>query len=194
MLSMTRIIGGLAGSLKLAAPAKVTRPTSDRVRESIFNRLEARELLDGANVLDLYAGTGALGLEAISRGARNLVMVEKDPKAAAVCSANANLLSKLPVGEIAVFQTGVSTFLNGTTRETDFDLIFIDPPYEISNAEVSRNLQDLFRLLGEDAVIVLERSSRDNPVEVPAGLELTDQKNYGDTTVYWLAKTISDYT
>ena len=185
---MTRIIGGLAGSLKLASPAKVTRPTSDRVRESIFNRLEARDVIAGAHVLDLYAGTGALGLEAISRGARILVMVEKDSKAAAVCSANAKLLSKLPLGEVLVLSQSVSSFLSGQSARTDFDLVFIDPPYEISNAEVSKNLRELIPVLTEEAIIVLERSSRDAQVELPAGLELTDHKNYGDTTVYWIVK------
>jgi len=72
---MTRIIGGVAGSRTLASPAKVTRPTSDRIRESIFNRLEALSLIEGADVLDLYAGTGALGFEAASRGARSLLLV-----------------------------------------------------------------------------------------------------------------------
>jgi 16S rRNA (guanine966-N2)-methyltransferase len=77
---MTRIIGGIAGSRQLASPAKATRPTSDRIRESIFNRLASRDMLDKANVLDLYAGTGALALEALSRGANLAVLVEKTAK------------------------------------------------------------------------------------------------------------------
>jgi 16S rRNA (guanine966-N2)-methyltransferase len=91
---MTRIIGGIAGSRKLVSPAKTTRPTSDRIRESLFSKLEARDLLEGAHVLDLYAGTGALALEAISRGASVAWMVERDGKAAAVCVANARLVQK----------------------------------------------------------------------------------------------------
>ena len=85
---MTRIIAGIAGSRQLAAPASPTRPTSDRIRESIFNRLENWDALEGARVVDLYAGTGALALEAISRGAASAVLVEKDAKAAAVCAKN----------------------------------------------------------------------------------------------------------
>ncbi|NDE89438.1 MAG: 16S rRNA (guanine(966)-N(2))-methyltransferase RsmD, partial [Micrococcales bacterium] len=78
---MTRIIGGIAGSRVLASPAKVTRPTSDRIRESIFNRLDALNLIENAKVLDLYAGTGALGLEAASRGAKQVVLVEQHKQA-----------------------------------------------------------------------------------------------------------------
>ena len=80
---MTRIISGVAGSRKLASPAKATRPTSDRIRESIFNRLQARDWIDNKRVLDLYAGTGALALEAVSRGAIYAMMVERDGQAAA---------------------------------------------------------------------------------------------------------------
>lgn len=182
---MTRIIGGVAGSLKLGSPAKVTRPTSDRVRESIFNRLDARGLIEGASVLDLYAGTGALGLEAISRGAASLVMVEKDSKAAAICSANAKLFLKLNLGSTSVVTQPVSSFLQQS--QSTFDLVFIDPPYELSNAELEKNLADLTKLLNQDATVVLERSSRDSMVELPEGWALDDEKNYGDTTVYWLS-------
>ena len=91
---MTRIIGGIAGSLRLASPAKATRPTSDRIRESIFSRLESRNIIEGATVLDLYAGTGALALEAASRGATAVMLVDKDGKAAAVCKQNAVLIEK----------------------------------------------------------------------------------------------------
>ncbi len=91
---MTRIIGGIAGSRQLTSPAKATRPTSDRIRESVFNRIAARQLIDGARVLDLYAGTGALALEAISRGASSAILVERDGKAAAVCVKNCHLVQK----------------------------------------------------------------------------------------------------
>ena len=185
---MTRIIGGVAGSLKLSSPAKVTRPTSDRVRESIFNRLESRDLIENATVLDLYAGTGALGLEAISRGAKELVMVEKDSKAAKVCSANAQLVSKNPVGEMSVIAQPVQAFLNASTSGKLFDLIFIDPPYEVSNDDVTRNLEALLAHLNQEALIMLERSSRDQQPKLPEGYELDDVKSYGDTTVYWISR------
>ncbi len=193
---MTRIIGGIAGSRVLAAPAKTTRPTSDRIRESIFNRLEARFELDDACVLDLYAGTGALGLEAASRGASRVTLVEKDSKAALVCQKNARMIqdARLAAGASAEIQTvtkSVDAVLTGfrlapPTRA--FDLVFIDPPYEVSSAEVVENLQALMAALGEDALIVLERSSRSADVGVPAGLTLAEVKNYGDTKVFWLER------
>lgn len=189
MLSMTRIIGGIAGSRKLVSPAKATRPTSDRIRESIFSRLESRDVIDGARVLDLYAGTGALALEAVSRGARLAHLVERDGKAAAVCVANAKLVQKSLAeedveAEVKVVNKAVASFLASNALE--YDIVFIDPPYEIGNDEVTENLLGL--KLGEDAVIVVERSSRTDAPNWPAGFELEDTKDYGDTVVYWLAK------
>ncbi len=193
---MTRIIGGIARSRVLAAPAKTTRPTSDRIRESIFNRLEARFELDDACVLDLYAGTGALGLEAASRGASRVTLVEKDSKAALVCQKNARMIqdSLLAAGASAEIQTvtkSVEAVLTGfrlapPTRA--FDLVFIDPPYEVSSGEVADNLQALLPALGEDALVVLERSSRSADVALPNGLTLAEVKNYGDTKVFWLER------
>ena len=189
---MTRIIGGIAGSRQLTSPAKATRPTSDRIRESIFNRLASRDRLDGARVLDLYAGTGALALEAISRGAISALLVEKDGKAAAVCNQNAVLIQKAlekegffdPVTKVA--HKAVSSFLSTDTGE--YDLVFIDPPYDVSNAEVIENLEALLPKLAKEAIVMVERSSRSEPLEIPAGLELDEEKSYGDTAIYWLLK------
>ena len=189
---MTRIIGGIAGSRQLASPAKATRPTSDRIRESIFNRLASRDRLDGARVLDLYAGTGALALEAISRGAISALLVEKDGKAAAVCNQNAQLIQKAlekegffdPVTKVA--HKAVSSFLSTDTGE--YDLVFIDPPYDISNAEVIENLEALLPKLAKGAIVMVERSSRSEALAIPAGLELDEEKSYGDTAIYWLLK------
>jgi 16S rRNA (guanine966-N2)-methyltransferase len=189
---MTRIIGGIAGSRQLTSPAKATRPTSDRIRESIFNRLASRDRLDGARVLDLYAGTGALALEAISRGAISALLVEKDGKAAAVCNQNAQLIQKAlekegffdPVTKVA--HKAVSSFLSTDTGE--YDLVFIDPPYDISNAEVIENLEALLPKLAQDAIVMVERSSRSEALAIPAGLELDEEKSYGDTLVYWLVR------
>ena len=187
---MTRIIAGLAGSLKLTSPAKVTRPTSDRIRESIFSRLEAKNLIDGARVLDLYAGTGALALESASRGAALAWMVERDGKAAAVCVANLKIVAKALLKEEIEFDgkvvtKSVSSFL-ASPGASDFDLVFIDPPYEITNDEIVADLESLKPAL-KAATIVVERSSRTAAPIWPSGFTLDDEKSYGDTVVYWLS-------
>jgi len=190
MLDMTRIIGGIAGSRKLASPAKATRPTSDRIRESMFSRLDSRGALDGSRVLDLYAGTGALALEAISRGAVLAHMVERDGKAAAVCVANAKSVQKAITeedfeAETKVINKSVQSFLAAPT-ESNFTIVFIDPPYEVDNDEVVSNLDALLPILNSEAIVAVERSSRSEKPEFPSKYELVDEKNYGDTVVYWL--------
>jgi 16S rRNA (guanine966-N2)-methyltransferase len=190
MLSMTRIIAGVAGSLKLTSPAKTTRPTSDRIRESIFSKLEARDLLDGATVLDLYAGTGALALEAASRGAKLAWMVERDGKAAAVCVTNLKIVSKALLKEEIGFDgkvvnKSVAAFLSSPGIE-EVSLVFIDPPYEIGNEEIQEDLEKLGPIL-KNATVVVERSSRTEAPIWPEGYSLEDTKSYGDTVVYWLS-------
>lgn len=189
MLDMTRIIGGIAGSRKLVSPAKTTRPTSDRIRESLFSKLEARDLLESSHVLDLYAGTGALALEAVSRGASVAWMVERDGKAAAVCVANARLVQKALQdeeleAETKVVNKSVAAMLAGEVS-TRFDIVFIDPPYEVTNDEVTANLTALEAHLNADAVVVVERSSRSGAVSAPKYLKFDEEKSYGDTVLYF---------
>lgn len=156
----------------------------------MFSRLDARDALDGARVLDLYAGTGALALEAVSRGAVLAHMVERDGKAAAVCVANAKSVQKAIAeegfeAETKVINKSVQSFLAAPTA-TDFTIVFIDPPYEVDNAEVVSNLDALLPILHPDVLVALERSSRTEKPEFPANYVLIDDKNYGDTVVYWL--------
>jgi 16S rRNA (guanine966-N2)-methyltransferase len=189
---MTRIIGGIAGSIQLVSPAKATRPTSDRIRESIFNRLEARDLIEGSRVLDLYAGTGALALEAISRGAAAAMMVERDGKAAAVCVQNAHKIQKTLEKE-GVFDpvTKISNKAVASHLSTDsgtYDLVFIDPPYDIANSEVVENLEALLPRLSEKFTVMVERSSRTDVPIWPNGYLLDEEKSYGDTNAYWLVR------
>lgn len=184
---MTRIIAGFAGSIPLAVPKAGTRPTSDRVREAIFSALESRDAVAGARVLDLYAGSGALGLEAASRGASSVTLVEKLTAAANACRANAaKVLKAAPASSLAIEVSGaaVQSFLAGSGAE--WDLVFLDPPYEQGAAELVHNLEQLVDRLSADAIVVIERSSRDPEPAWPAGLELEKRKNYGDTTLWWL--------
>jgi len=186
--SVTRIIAGFAGSLALQVPKSGTRPTSDRVREAIFSSLEARDRLDGARVLDLYAGSGALGLEAASRGAAAVTLVERAGSAARVCGANARLVegraSGVSAPSIRVVTKPVATFLGSATGP--WDLVFLDPPYELADADVARDLALLAPLLSEDAVVAIERSARSAPPALPPRLELDRRSSYGDTAVHWL--------
>lgn len=184
---MTRIVSGFAGSLTLRVPKNGTRPTSDRVREAIFSALDARDAITGLRVLDLYAGSGALGLEAASRGARVVTLVEKNQQAAALCRANASAVAKAAprssAPQITVSGQSVQGFLESTSA--GFDLVFIDPPYELSAEELAENLRALAPLLHEEAIVMIERSSRSPEPEWPSGLELDRRKDYGDTTLWW---------
>ncbi|GAB3411363.1 16S rRNA (guanine(966)-N(2))-methyltransferase RsmD [Schumannella luteola] len=188
---MTRIISGFAGSLRLAVPPSGTRPTSDRVREAIFSALEARDAIEGMRVLDLYSGSGALGLEAASRGASEVVLVDRSPAAARVGRDNAKLVGRAaPRGgapHITVSSSPVQSFLGGTVGP--WDLVFLDPPYDLGGAELTHNLEALVGVLADDGLVVLERSARDPLPELPVGLELERTKDYGDTAVHWLVVT-----
>ncbi len=186
---MTRIIAGFAGSLTLKVPSAGTRPTSDRVREAIFSALEARNAIDGMRVLDLYAGSGALALEAISRGAASAVLVEKSYAAVPVCKANAALVAgRAGTGSrpsIQVIGKPATSYLSSTLDT--FDLVFIDPPYEVGGLELDHVLEGLVPRLAADAVVALERSSRTPAPAWPAGLGLDKVSRYGETAVYWLS-------
>jgi 16S rRNA (guanine966-N2)-methyltransferase len=186
---VSRIIAGLAGSIKLKSAAKATRPTSDRVKESVFAKLESRETIEGARVLDLFAGTGALGLEAASRGATWVTLVEKDHAAAAVCAENlksvqSSLKKQGHTCGIKLEKQEVKSFL--ARNKSGFDLVFIDPPYEMANKTVEVLLEELAGSLHPEALIVVERDSRSPELKLPAGLTLETRKNYGDTSVYFL--------
>ncbi|MGM7697056.1 16S rRNA (guanine(966)-N(2))-methyltransferase RsmD [Microbacterium sp. A84] len=182
---MTRIIAGEARGLRLEVPASGTRPTSDRVRESLFGALESADAIVDARVLDLYAGSGALGLEALSRGASSVDLVERSRPAAAIVRRNAATVAKaLNVASAGVHESAVLTFLKRDTGT--YDLVFTDPPYDLDDAAMTADLVALAPLLSEDAVVVIERASRSTPPDVAAaGLEVFREKTYGDTAVWW---------
>lgn len=171
-------------------PSAGTRPTSDRVREAVFGALEARDAIAGMRVLDLYAGSGALALEALSRGAGQATMVEKNAKAAAIATANAALVAKagnLDAAATHVVCASVTSYL--ATSAEHFDLVFIDPPYDLADAEVTHVLELVTERLNEYGEVVCERSSRSPEPAIPPGLQLDKSKAYGETTIYWLSAT-----
>lgn len=184
---MTRIIAGYAGSLTLRVPASGTRPTSDRVREAIFSSLEARDAIHGSTVFDLYAGSGALGLEAASRGASAVQLVERSAAAAQVAKRNAASVVRAAADDpprVEVVTRSVRSFLE-RGEAGPADLVFIDPPYELSDAELAEDLRALAPLLAEDAVVVVERGARSPEPLWPDGIVPERRKDYGDTTVWW---------
>ena len=183
---MTRIIGGRAGSLTLEVPDAGTRPTSDRVRESLFGALESADALHGAAVLDLYAGSGALGLEAISRGASRADLVEKAPRAAAVVERNSARVAKAVErdAEIVVHRTPVIAYLH--IAKGPFDIVFIDPPYDLAETEITHALALLAPHLAPHATVIVERAKRSPEPVLPPGLTHTRLKKYGDTALWWI--------
>lgn len=183
---MTRIIAGDAGSLRLVAPAKVSRPTSDRVREAIFSRLAALSDIPGATVLDLFAGTGALGLEAASRGASAVWLIDNHAGATAVLDANIALVAK-PLSHAPMLRSvtsSVAKFLAGAAR-SEVSIVFLDPPYDYPKGALDDHLVALGPWLAPGALVVVERSSKGAPPEFPESYEVLSPKTYGDTTVYW---------
>ena len=183
---MTRIISGRAGSLAIDVPDAGTRPTSDRVRESLFSALESADLLRGAAVLDLYAGSGALGLEALSRGSASADLVEKAPRAAAVAQRNAERVARaIGAGSaVRVHRVAADAYLRGARGR--FDVVFLDPPYDLGEAELTTTLALLAPLLTDSATVVVERASRSPEPTLPAGLVTARSKKYGDTTLWWV--------
>ena len=181
---MTRIVAGSAKGRTLAVPKSGTRPTSERVREALFSRLDHMNVLEGATVLDLFAGTGALGLEALSRGAARATLVEKASAAARVASANVRATG-LPA---RVVTADVRAYLGARSGEAltgENDLVFIDPPYDIPEGDITTVLSALAPWVGPDSLIVVERSTRAPAPTWPPFLVLEDTRAWGETVAYF---------
>lgn len=181
---MTRIVAGSAKGRTLAVPKSGTRPTSERVREALFSRLDHMNVLEGATVLDLFAGTGALGLEALSRGAARATLVEKASAAARVASANVRATG-LPA---RVVTADVRAYLGARSGEAltgENDLVFIDPPYDIPEGDMTTVLSALTPWVGPDSLIVVERSTRAPAPTWPPFLVLEDTRAWGETVAYF---------
>lgn len=182
---VTRIISGEAGGRRLRTPAgDGTRPTTDRVREALFSSLEARGVIDGAHVMDLYAGSGALGLEAASRGAASVLLVESDRGASATIRAN---ISDLGVAGARLQSCSVEQALD-RPASLMYDLVLADPPYDVTEESLGAVLEMLLahQWLAQEPVIVIERSSRSPEPTWPDGIVAEGSKSYGETTL-WLS-------
>lgn len=183
---MTRIIAGTAGGRTISVPRAGTRPTSDRVREAIFSRIESLTGLTGKRVLDLFAGSGALGLEAGSRGAKLVDLVDNSDKAIATITSNiARLASAMDGCAFRAHRASVTVFLESTSGT--WDVVLIDPPYDSPNSVVERTLELLHPRVSPGAVVGVERATRDLEPTWPVGFEVLSPKIYGETVVYWLS-------
>ncbi|MEZ0366712.1 16S rRNA (guanine(966)-N(2))-methyltransferase RsmD [Mycobacterium sp. pUA109] len=176
---MTRIVGGVAGGRRIAVPPRGTRPTTDRVREALFNVLTARLDLTGMAVLDLYAGSGALGLEALSRGAASALFVESNQRAAAVLARN---IADLGLPGATLRRAPVAAVL-AARPASPVDLVFADPPYEVPAADIEAVVAALTAggWAAAGTVLVLERGLSSPPASWPPDWERWPPRRYGDT-------------
>jgi len=171
-----RIIAGVAKGRRLGRPVVGTRPFMDRNREALFSSLGS--VVVGAAVLDLFAGTGSLGLEALSRGASRATFVESNPAAVVVLREN---IAAVGLGG-SVVSSDVFDFIRGN-RDT-FDLVFVDPPYELPLASALEVLEHLVDLLNPNAVVMLHRRVGEAEPEIPEHLDLTWHRQYGDARIW----------
>ena len=184
-----RVISGRFKGVALTTPKAGTRPTTDRTKEAIFSHLDSWGVLDDARVLDLFAGTGALGIEALSRGARELVAVESSAPAAALIAQTLTALKHNRSWELGmsarVIKARAEKYAACASAVAPFDVIFIDPPYAFETEACNQLLTDLAgrELTGDDTVIMLERSTRS---AAPEGWTISDHRDYGETAVYYI--------
>jgi 16S rRNA (guanine966-N2)-methyltransferase len=179
-----RIVAGLAKGRRLVAPSSGTRPTSDRAREALFNTLASSIRLDRARVLDLYAGTGAVGLEALSRGAVEAVFVESGRAALDALRRN---VAAVGLPGATVVARPVGAFL-GTEPGTPFDLVFADPPYDLDDASLGGVLSALAEgaWLADEGFLVVERSVRSGPPAWPEAFVTPErERRYGDAVLWY---------
>jgi 16S rRNA (guanine966-N2)-methyltransferase len=183
---MTRVIAGTAGGRRLAVPpGGGTRPTSDRAREGLFSSWESLlGGLRGIRMADLYAGSGAVGLEALSRGAAHALLVEADARAARTVRGNVRALG-LPGAEVRV--TRAEHLVRDERPEAPYDLVFLDPPYAVTDDDLREILLTLRTQdwLSGDAVVTVERSTRGGEFRWPAFVQPLRSRRYGEGTLWY---------
>lgn len=173
-----RVVAGKAKGRRLAVPTAGTRPTSSKMRESLFSKLESWGVVQDARVLDLFTGSGALAIEALSRGASEAILVDQSRDAARIARSNVKTCG-LP-GQVVV-----SSALK-YKPEGEFDLIFLDPPYAWPDTDWDALLVRLDGHLSADGVIVAERSKRSGPPPLPASFEVEATRTFGDSTLFFI--------
>jgi 16S rRNA (guanine966-N2)-methyltransferase len=182
---VTRIVAGTRGGRRIVAPAgRDTRPTSDRVREALFSTLEALIDLPGSRFVDLYAGSGAVGLEAASRGVASVLLVESEPTAARIARQN---IATLDLGGVCRLEAaGVAAVLEAGTA-SPYDVVFADPPYPTTDEEVAATLAAIIARdwLKADGLVVVERSTRSPEPIWPKGVTGERGRRYGETTLWY---------
>ena len=183
---MTRVIAGTAGGRRLAVPpGNGTRPTSDRAREALFSSWESlRGTLSGARVLDLYGGSGAVGLEALSRGAAHALLVEADPRALRTLRENVRTLG-LPGAEIRAGKA--ERVVEGPPPAEAYDLVYLDPPYVVTDAGLREILITLCARgwLADRVLATVERRTRGGAFVWPEGFEPLRSRRYGEATLWY---------
>lgn len=183
-----RIIAGLGKGRRLFSPPSITRPTSDRAREGLFSSLISTfGTLEGLHFLDLFAGSGAVGVEALSRGAGLVESVENNSSSAEVCEKNFALLLNQPnLGKFKVHKTTTFEYLNHVANK-QFEIIFIDPPYEVSNIEIEKILRKIEsnNLLSKFGVIAIERDAKGEPFTWPDAFEEVKIRSYGQGAIHY---------
>ena len=200
------VISGRFKGVALTTPKTGTRPTTDRTKEAIFSHLDSWQVLDDARVLDLFAGTGTLGIEALSRGARELVAVESSAPAAALIAKTLTALQRNRswergmtarviraraekyVASGAARSASNADAAGGSAKSAAFDVIFIDPPYAFATEDCNQLLSDMVAhgIAGGNTTIVLERSARSDEPVPPEGWSLAEHRDYGETAVWYI--------
>ena len=183
-----RIIAGVAKGRSLSSVAGATRPTSDRAREAIYSTLtsEFGDFL-GLQILDLFAGSGAMALEALSRGASLVHCVEKDDGAAKTISTNASLVQKAqPVGVFHLFHMAVQKFVEGEAQN-QYHFVYVDPPYDFADSDLTKILENMHsnNFFKDGAIIAIERATKSTQPEWPEGYEPSRTKVYGQASIYY---------
>ncbi len=181
---MTRIVGGVAGGRRLSVPpGGRTRPTSERAREGLFDTLATLVDLGGAYFADLFAGTGAVGLEALSRGAAHVLLVERDALALRVLRAN---VAAVALSGAEIVRARVERVVDATP-DSPYDVVFLDPPYGFDDVEIDRLLTGIVKSgwLRTDGVCVVERDRRSAPPAWPSGLVDIRNRRYGESVLWY---------